>query len=148
MGIGYIWPVLEEWGKEAFEKRIISHYDYGYSISRFPQIGDVIVFYLNKELLGSVPVDSAARPTTAEDVRSHPYWALHWKYIMGLDGTRKVVFSPHLKVEDIADYIAVLRGKHNLHAVCRNAPKITMTEYNLIISRAEEISKVQKRRPF
>ena len=79
-----------------------------------------------------MPVDSAARPTTSEELMNNPSWARNSKYIVGLDGTRKLVFPSPIKVEDIADYIAILKGKQNLHAVCRNAPKITMNEYNLI----------------
>lgn len=102
------------------------------------------MFYFNWELLGSIPIDSAARPITPEDAKNHPYWVRNWKYIMGLDGTRKIVFSPPVKVENIADDIAILRGKKNLHAVCRNAPKITMNEYHLIINKAEKTITVQK----
>ena len=91
MSIGYIWPVREEWGMKTFEN-VISHYNYAYSIRRFPLRGDVIVFYSNKELLESMPVDSAARPTTSEELKNHPSWARPWKYIMRLDGTRKQFF--------------------------------------------------------
>lgn len=137
LSVGYIWSVLEEWGKETF-KNIVSHYDYGYSILRKPQKGDVLVFYHNMELLGSIPVDSPARPTTDEDAKKHPYWAKNWKYIMGLDGTQKSVFSPPVRVEDIAHHIKVLRGKNlkELHATCRCNPKITMAEYAVIVSKA------------
>jgi hypothetical protein len=139
MNIGYIWTVREEWGKKTFEKRIVSHYDYAYSIPRFPQKGDIIVFYYNLQLLGSIPVDSSARPTTSEDAKKHPWWGRpDWKYIMGLDGTRKIVFRPPVRVEDVADDIAILKGKRNLHAVCRNAPKITMNEYQLILDKAKK----------
>ena len=138
MNIGYIWPVRKEWGMIAFHT-ITSHYDYGYSIARFPQKGDVIVFYHSKKFIGSMPVDSKARRTTAEDSKKHPYWAQDWKYIMGLDGVQKIVFSSPVRVEDIAMDVAILRGKRNLHAVCRNAPKITFDEYHTILRKAENL---------
>jgi hypothetical protein len=140
MNIGFIWPVREEWGKKRFED-ITSHYKYGYSIRRFPQKGDVLVFYHNWKLLGSIPVDNSARPVTSEDLKNNPYWVRNWKYVMGLDGARKLIFSTPVEVEEIANCVAKLKGKENLHAVCRNAPKITMSEYQLIVSAAEKITK-------
>jgi hypothetical protein len=125
--------VREEWGKKRFSE-IDSHYDYGYSISRLPKVGDILVFYSDKKLIGSIPVDSDARLVTIEDRKNHPNWVSDWKYFVGLDGSRKVVFPLSVRVEDIADDIAILRGKGNLHASCRNAPKITMNEYNLIVN--------------
>lgn len=138
MKTGYIWPVRKEWGMITLYN-ITSYYDYAYSIARFPEKDDEIVFYQNKRFLGSMPVASKARQTTREDAKKHPYWARDWKYIMGLDGTRKILFSRPVRVEDVAKDIAILKGKENLHAVCRNAPKITMNEYNLIVIKAENL---------
>jgi hypothetical protein len=138
MNEAYIWSVRKEWGKEAFENigSDKQYNDYAYNVKRKPRVGDIIVFYSNKELLGSVPVISGFRPTTFEDFKNHPSWTRKWKYIMGLDGKHKHVFSPPVKVEDVADNIAKLKGKLNLHNSCRFPLIITINEYNLIKQKA------------
>ena len=138
MNEAYIWSVRKEWGKEAFENigSDKQYNDYAYNVKRNPRVGDIIVFYFNKELLGSVPVISAARPTTFEDLKNNPSWAHKWKYIMSLDGTCKLVFPSPIKVKDVANHIAKLKGKKNVHNVCRFPLKITMNEYNIIKQKA------------
>jgi hypothetical protein len=135
--IGYIWSVREEWGKKRLYE-INSHYDYGYSISRLLKAGDVLVFYSDKKLIGSIPVDTDARLTTDEDRKNHPYWVRDWKYVVGLDGAGKMVFRSPVQVEDIADNVSIFKGKENLHAISRNAPKITIAEYNFILGLASK----------
>ena len=135
MSIGYIWPVLEEWGKKRlYENK--PHHDYAYSMSRRLKIGDLLVFYWHKKLIGSMSVDSSTRPVTPRERMDNPDWPRPWKYMVGLDGSRKRVFPFPLEVKNIADDISILKGKKNLHAICRNAPKITMEEYSLIIKKA------------
>ena len=138
MSIGYIWPVIEDWGlKILFEKS--PHYDYQYSIPRRLNIDDVLVFYWNKKLMSSIPVDSNTRPTTPQEAMSHPDWPQRsWKYVAGLDKSRKQVFPFPVEVQNIANDISILKGKKNLHAICRNAPKITMDEYRLILKKANK----------
>jgi len=90
----------KEWGKKLFETTI-SHVEYGYNIRRRPKYGDVLVFYSNKQLIGAMPVDEEGRKVTVEDAKKHKEWAHNWKYIMGLDGTQKIVFRPVILVKDI-----------------------------------------------
>lgn len=137
MRVGYIWPAREEWGKVLFE-RATSHFEYGYDRLRSPKCGEILVFYHNKRLIGTVPVDKDARRTIPKDYKKHKEWDHDWKYILGLDGTRKIMFRPPIPVEDIADQIEVLTravqdGK-NLHAVCRWAPGITQRDYKFLLS--------------
>ncbi|MEM2889588.1 MAG: hypothetical protein QXR42_08995 [Candidatus Bathyarchaeia archaeon] len=134
----YIWPVLKEWGKKVFFE-INSHYDYAYSIPRRPKKGDILVFYSNKELIGSIPVDYDSKIVTEEE--RDPDWVKEWKYIVGLNGSKKIEFRFPVRVEDIADKISVLKGKTNLHNTCRVAPKIKMNEYNLILKTANKLHK-------
>jgi hypothetical protein len=129
--------VREEWGKKRLYE-INSHYDYGYSIPRVPKAGDVLVFYSDNKLIGSIPVDTDARRTTAKDRKDHPYWVGDWKYVVGLDGAGKKVFRSPVRVEDIADNVSIFKGKENLHAIARNAPKITIAEYNFILGLTSE----------
>lgn len=135
LNVGYIWPVREEWGKKRFFE-IDSHYNYGYSIPRHLRAGDVLVFYSDMKLIGSTPVDSDFQKVTIKDRKNHPEWVSDWKYRVGLDGSRKVVFRFPVEVENIADDVSILKGKENLHAICRNAPKITMNEYTFIMRNA------------
>ena len=136
MSIGYIWSVREGWGKEAFDK-IRSHYNYGYNIARRPKTGDVLVFYSKKKLIGSIPVDSDSRKVTYEDSKKDPD-VRNWKYLVGLDGSRKVVFPSPVEVKNVAGDISILKGKKNLHNTCRFSPKITMEEYNLIKEKSKK----------
>jgi hypothetical protein len=124
--------VREEWGKKRLYE-INSHYDYGYSISRLPKAGDVLVFYSDNKLIGSIPVDTDARLTTEKDRKDHPYWVSDWKYVVGLDGAGKTIFRSPVRVEDIANNVIIFKGKQNLHAISRNAPRISVAEYNLIL---------------
>jgi len=135
LDIGYIWPTREEWGKKRFYE-INEPYDYGYSISRSLKKGDVLVFYSDKNLIGSIPVYKDSKRVTAEDLKTHPKWVHDWKYVVGLDGSSKVVFPTSVSVEEVAGDIKILKGKKNLHAVCRNAPRISVTEYNHIMKAA------------
>jgi len=134
--IGYIWPVLKEWGKKRFFE-INSHYDYAYSIRRHPRKGDILVFYSNKELIGSIPVDCDSKTVTEKE--RNPNWVNDWKYFVGLDGSKKVEFYTPIKVKDIADEISILKEKTNLYAICRNASKITSNEYELILKTASKL---------
>jgi hypothetical protein len=135
LNVGYIWPVLEEWGKQRFFQ-INSHYDYGYSRRRRLKMGDMLVFYSNKELIGSIPVDSDSRKVTEKE--RNPKWVRDWKYFVGLDGLKKVEFRFPVKVEDITNDLSILKGRTNLHNICQAAPKITMNEYNLILKTANK----------
>jgi len=135
--VGYIWPAREEWGVALFESRTAKfHFEYGYDRERKPKCGEILVFYHKKRLIGMVPVDEDARRTTPKDYKRHKEWDHHWKYIVGLDGTRKIMFKPPRPVEDIAEHVEVLAqavedGK-NLHNVCRFAPGITPRDYEFL----------------
>jgi hypothetical protein len=141
----YIWPVRTDWGLTVFE-RATGYTGYAYSRLRFPEKQDILVFYCQKHLIGSMPVKEKWRPTTPEE-RTKSGWPQPWKYMVGLDGAKKIAFKTPISVEEIADHIEILRearveGK-DLHDVCQVAPKMSLKEYNYILGKSR--SKKQMR---
>src|SRR4030042_2953956 len=95
--LGYIWPVKKEMGFKVFEE-VTGHFEYGYDRPRFPVAGEILFFYSDKQLLGSLPVDQDARPANHGDQgRGHR----KWKYIVGVDGSRKIRFDPPIPIQEL-----------------------------------------------
>jgi hypothetical protein len=130
---GYIWPVKKDWGLKVF-KEISGHFDYGYDRPRLPKEGQVLVFYSDKQLLGSLPVDEDAHSVTGENLQG---WKRRWKYVVGVDGAGKIQFDPPISIEEVADIFRVLRGKPQtkFHSICRAAPRLSTSEYSLLLSK-------------
>lgn len=133
----WIWAISEggwNWIKTALKDRQVL--SYGYNIRRRPRAGDFIVFFSENKLYGKVQVCGNARETTPEDIEKDEDLK-NWKYVMYLDGRDLKIFDTPIPVEEIADHIKILKGKANLHAVCRNNPRISLKEYEYIIKIAE-----------
>jgi signal peptidase I len=134
----WIWTIAEggwNWIRDALKDKQVT--SYGYNQRRKPRNGDTIVFYSNKKLYGTVPVCDDARETTHEDTEKDDDLK-HWKYVMYLDCRGLKIFGDPIPIKDVADNIEILKGKNNLHAVCRNNPRISLEEYEYIIEKSRQ----------
>lgn len=132
---GYIWPAEADMGIERFKKAKTS-VSYGFNRNRSQALkkGRVLVFYHSKHLLGSMPIERDAERATPE-LGKKENWVRDWKYVVWLDGSRKIEFEPAIHINDVAQDLRVLKGKtpNKFHRICRVAPSLSTAEYALLL---------------
>jgi len=134
----WIWAITEggwEWIKECLMYRG-PRMSYGYSIPRFPQKEDFLVFYSDKKLYGRVVVAESGRQVTSKDIEKEPELK-EWKNVMFLDGKTLRMFDKPVPIEDVADQIEALKGKtgKSLTGAVGMNPKISLEEYKKIVEK-------------
>lgn len=135
----YIWAIVEnggwDWLKGCLRDRN-PRIPYDYSIRRFPQKSDILVFYSDKRLHGRIIVAEDGRQITPKEIKIDPELK-HWQYVMFLDGRTARIFHKPVPVEEIASQIEKLKGKtgKGLYNSCRNNPEISVDEYKKIIEK-------------
>lgn len=133
----YIWAIIEDGGWDWLKRCLRDRKPrtaYGYNIRRFPQKSDVLIFYSNKRLHGTISVTEGGREVTSRDTRNDPDLK-EWKYVMFLDGRTVRMFHKPVPVKEVANHIGKLMGKtgKSLHTTCINDPEISVDECKKIV---------------
>ena len=144
----WIWTVGE--GGLNFIKNLIkepsAHALYHYSMHRAPRQGEYLVFYANRNFIGRIYVAVGARKLTQTEKKEDPYLK-PFNYEMVLDGNDFEVFTPPIPVELMKNDVSVFKGVEpsKLHNKCWFNPRITLEDYNKILTKKEELKKSKEK---